>query len=286
MAGNCISGGAYVKAAREQADAIKNQATVEAALNIALALWQRNSSKSIASMQEAIAKRNVRLARQAYDHAKKFWDCRKSLVEWAFGEGKAPISSESLSLQYQEFGRKTMGEAYKAWERDADRHCLRSSDCLEARWKRFRAALDADLFSFGDRQAEARAQSLNDRRYARQLAALGLGKGIMTNVASFSQIHGDTGLSAGALLGGAINTGMTAVGYHMNRERISRWDGGPEVQRAPMGLEREVPKGYEVEVGRVEPDSPIKTCVKPTEEEQRRDPKAYGEYLRCMGLVK
>lgn len=289
-AGNCISGDAYVTAAQEQADAIRNQALVEVGVSTVLALWQRNSSKSIASMQEAIAKRNLRLAREAYEHAKEFWECRKELVEWAFGEAKYEIQSDELANQFKEFGRKTMDDAEQSWTDDVERHCLPLTPCHTSRWDRFSAALDADLVSFGDRQAEARAQTLNDRRYARRVAALALGKGIMTNVASFSELHGVAGLNAGALLGGAINSGMEALGYYMRRERTTQWDSSSETYRMPYRIPENIgttaaPVGYEVSVGTVK-DEPFDVCHEPTAEERRRNPEAYNEYLRCVGRYK
>lgn len=285
MACNCITNADYIAAAEKQARAIKNQAHAEAALNIALALWQRNSSKSIASMQHAIAKRNVKLAREAFDHAKKFWPCQKALVERAFGEAKATNQGKALALQYSGFGRKAMREGEDTWSRDAARHCIQVTACDTARWDRFGAALDADLISFGNRQGEARKQTLNDLRYARMVAALGLGKGIISNVASFSDLHGLAGTSAANLLGAAINSGTVALGLAMRRDRTVRWDGVVGNDRLPYEPQK-APEGYEVVVGTAK-DHPIEIeCPEPTEYDRKNKTQAYKDYLICKGLVK
>lgn len=290
-AGDCISGAAYVEAATDQANAIRTQAMIEAALNIAIALWQRNSSKSIANMQESIAKRNIRLAREAFEHAKKFWDCQKSIVNWAFGENKLQPDPFPRYSQYMNIGFREFFDGLEHWDEDVDRHCLpQNNDCEMTRWYCHEAAFVADLSSFAARQEEAQAQSLNDRRYSRQYSVLSLGKGFMNNVASFSQIHGVAGLSAGALLNGAINSGLQAVGYHLNRERVPRWDGSPDTYSLPYRTDREAsklgkPDGYEVTVGTVK-DEPIESCVMPSLEEQRRNPESYTEYLKCMGRIR
>lgn len=285
-AGNCIGNGDYINAARKQATAIRNQAHAEAALNIALALWQRNSSKSIASMQQAIAKRNIKLSQELFDHAKKFWPCQKAVVDLAFGETKATIQGDALAAQYRNFGRMSSRSGEDSWLRDAERHCVEVTECDTARWKRFESALDADLVSFGDRQAEARAQSLNDRRYDRQLAALGLGKGIIRNVASFADVHGVAGLSAASLLGAAINSGTEAVGYHMRRDRSPRWDGVVGNARLPYETKPKTPKEYEVIVGTAK-DEPIDVgCVEPSEYDRINKTQVYKDYLICKGLAK
>lgn len=285
MAGKCISNSAYMSAAQRQATAIKNQAHAEAALNIALALWQRNSSRSVASMQEAIAKRNIKLAREAFEHAKKFWPCQKAIVDLAFGESKASIQSSGLAAQFRGFGDKTLGEGRDQWYWEAKRHCIEITPCDEARWDRFVAATQADLISFGDRQAEARAQTLNDRRHDRMYSTLAMGKGIIRNVGSYSDISGAAGMSAAQLLGGAINSGLEAIGYHMNRERPTRWDGAADTPHMPHKNPSK-PEGYTVVVGTAK-DEPIEVgCPEPSDEDRRLRTSAYIEYLKCMGRVK
>lgn len=286
MACNCITNGDYIAAAEKQASAIKTQAYTETAINVALALWQRNTSKSIASMQHSIAKRNLRLSQELYNHAIKFWPCQKELVAEVFGNGLAPIQSEALANQYSGFGRKALNDGEDAWRREAKRHCIQITACDDARWARFAAASDADLISFGDRQAEARAQSLNDVRYSRMVAALGLGKGLVTNIESFSNVHGAAGMSAATLLGGAINSATSAIGFHLRRDRTQRWDGVVGNNRLPMEAKQETPKGYEVIIGTVK-DEPIEVgCIEPSEYDKRNRTQAYKDYLVCKGLAK
>ena len=49
---SCVTDMAYVSAATQQGKAIVTQAIVDAAIQVAVALWQRNSSTSISNMQK------------------------------------------------------------------------------------------------------------------------------------------------------------------------------------------------------------------------------------------
>lgn len=80
-----------------------------------------------------------------------------------------------------------------------------------------------DVGTFGARVAEARVDILNDRRYSRQYAALALGKGIITEVATYQALAGATKLSNGQIIAESINSGMAAVGFYMARETPAKW---------------------------------------------------------------
>ena len=69
----CISNDAYVKAAQKQADALKRQAKVDVAIQLGVALWQRNASKSISNMQNELADQQTKLAEEVQAHAESFW---------------------------------------------------------------------------------------------------------------------------------------------------------------------------------------------------------------------
>lgn len=250
-AGKCISGSAYMQAAQKQADAIRSQAHVEAALNIALALWQRNASQSITSMQEEIADRNVQLAENIFAHAIKFWPCQADLVDQTFGVGKTPINAEALSEQYSELGRQPMNDSESLWFSLRSQTCRSATGCEIAHFSNVRSLMQVDIENFGLRQAAARAQSLDDVRYARQYSALALGKGLIRDANSFHQAHAVAGLSAGALLTGAINSGAEAIGYHMRRNRNGqpKWDQASTTSRLPYRIDKDAglvksPEGY------------------------------------------
>lgn len=222
----CITNGAYIDAARDQADAIFNQALADTAIYAALALWQRNTSSSIANMQNEIANRQIKLAEQLHDHAKKFWDAEISLVNDAFGETKYNPQYAATSLQWGDIVDTTMRQARTDWLDTTRSWCLAPDLCDDARWQRNAQVARADLMSYADRQEEARAQIINDRRYARRYGVLGLGRDRLQSVPSFQQIGGTLGANAAGMLVGTINSALEAFGYYPARNAPERWGEG------------------------------------------------------------
>lgn len=222
-AGACIDDSDYVDAARRQGEAIVNDATTESLINAALALWQRNSSKSIAGMKNEIADRQLKLAEAIHEHAKKFWPYAKALVDDAFAETKAEPQHSALSSQFGGLVDVALRAARDDWRKTVVSMCLAPTACETARWNRVAQNVRADAMSFGDRQAEARADIINDRRYARQYSALALGKGILADVATFQSLAGNVGVSAAQILTDSINTGLSALGYANNRSGADGW---------------------------------------------------------------
>lgn len=219
----CIDNIAYIEAASKQATAITRQALADTAMQIALALWQRNSSASIVNMQTEIADRNVKMAEAVHSHAKKFWPAERAIVDDAFNEGKAQPQYDGTALAWGAIVDSSLRAGREDWLQTMREWCLPPSRCEDSRWRRNAELARADMLSFADRQEEARAEILNDRRYARQYAALGIGKGRLDIVRSFSDLSGTVGLQAGRALIGTINTGLEALGYSGSRIPARGW---------------------------------------------------------------
>lgn len=222
----CITNSDYIEAAQKQADAIRTQAMTDVAIQTALALWQRNSSLSISNMQDAIANRNMKLAEAVYAHAQNFWPIEKAIVDDAFSETKASPQYSSTSAQWSSILDDSLRKGRTDWIEEMKSRCIVPTDCEAARWDRAAQLARADILSFADRQSENRAEALNDQRYARQLAALGIGKGILQNVKSFSNLSGTAGMSAGKILADSINSGLMAYGYYTTDSKYEGWGHG------------------------------------------------------------
>lgn len=234
-AGNCIGDAAYVEAAQAQADAIVNTAILDTAIYVALSLWQRNSSKSIANMQDEIANRNMKLAEKVHEHAKLFWPYEKAIVDDAFSMAKIEVADYTgLGIGWSNIAKEAMQDAKKDWIDETRKMCLAPTKCEAARWDRATSNTTADYMSFGDRQAEARMETLNDLRFSRQYNALGLGKGILGNSDTFSSIHEAVGKSAGQILLDSVNSGLTALGYYRFREQPRQWARSAPGARMPF----------------------------------------------------
>lgn len=209
-----VKDSAYIQAAKDQADAMMQQAVIETAIMTALALWKRNSGSSIANMQQEIADRQTKLAERVHNHAKNFWPYEQAFVDDAFGIGKASAQYDAMALSWSDISDKAH-QAYKTKMQEAlsDR-CINLTSCESANWSRTRQSDRSNVMSFADRQAEGRMDALNDQRYARQYAALGLGRGYLSSLVGYQRVAGAAGGNARDLLLASINNGIEAYGYY------------------------------------------------------------------------
>lgn len=228
MADACVTNAAYVVAAREQAEAIVREATINAAISAALALWQRNSSESMANMQEEIAKRQVEMAERIHDHAKKFWPEEKEYVEEKFNKPKYTPQYFPTSEGWKQLSNDALTTGRDGWVRQMRSMCLPPTRCDDARWKRFAGMLNADTMSFAARQEEIRENAFNDQRYSDQYAALAMGKGILRETISFQQAAGSSGLAAAGTLTSLINTAAGALGFAFAYRSPKEWNIGSD----------------------------------------------------------
>lgn len=275
----CISNGAYITAAEDQASAIRNQAITDTLIYAALALWQRNSATSIANMQNEIADRQLKLAEAVHDHAKKFWPYEKAIVDDAFAMNKQTPQYGALSAQWAAIADDSLRTARTDWLQVMRDRCLAPTKCEAARWDRVAQTSRADIISFADRQAEARAEALNDQRYSIQYSALGLGHGILNEINSYSDLSGYAGMSAGGILANSINSGLEALGYYRTRNDAPGW--GSRAQVALSTAPYQPARGTtQPQVAPAAPPSP--NCGP---EPSSGDP-AWNDWNRCMGFQK
>lgn len=209
----CISNTAYTAAAGKQASAIITQASVDVAIQVALALWQRNSSKSINNMQIELADQQMELAEEIQAHASLYYPREAALVADAFSETKVEAQYVGLAGEWGNLLNQSLEAGRQTWLEVMDDACLAPSACEDARWQRNGQLAAADMISYAARQDESRSQVLNDRRYARQLAVLGLGKGQLGTLQGYQQIAMTAGAGASTMLMETVNSALNAYGY-------------------------------------------------------------------------
>lgn len=218
----CVTDIGYVAAAGAQAVGIKAKGLADIAIQIGVALWQRNASKSISNMQTDMADQQMRLAERVQAHAVLFWPEEAELVNDVFGEAKA-TAVYAQGTGWGDIAESTLAQARLVWLETSRQECFTPDRCDDARWQRNAAMNEVDLTSYGFRQAEARMEILNDRRYARQLAVLGLGKGLANTLTSYQSVSQFSGLSASSMLEAGINSALSEFGF--NRGYASVNDG-------------------------------------------------------------
>lgn len=226
MAGSgdkCISDAAYRSAATAQAGAIVEQATVDAAIAVALALYQRNSSRDITKLRNDIAADQVALAEATLAHAQAFWPQESQLVEDVFGEAKAVADYSTLTDQWRRLAESSMQAGREKWLAELRSQCRVAGGCAETRWQRNSKLAQADSISFAARQTEGRVETINDRRYETRFAVLKLGRGQVADIRGYQAVGLTTGAGASGFITGSINSALSAYGFYSAREQSPQW---------------------------------------------------------------
>lgn len=195
----------YVTAAEEQASAITQQWRVDVGIQLALALWDRKSSDMISGLQQKLADRQMRMAEEVHDHAKKFLPYEIKFVQEAMALGKFKPQYESTSEAWGGKVDADLGEARNDFNQMLADMCIPLGRCLDARWLREAGLRSADVRNYALRQEENRAQALNDQRYSWQYSALGLGKGKIQTIQSYAELSGTVGINAAKFLSAGLN---------------------------------------------------------------------------------
>ena len=222
----CISNEDYKIAAQQQATAMVGQAWADTAIQIGIALWQRNSSKSIKNMQIEIADRQMKLAEQVQAHAEIYWPKEKELVDDTFGVGKVNTQYVALATEFGLMADTSLAQGRTRWIDTMRSWCMAPSRCEDARWQRNSQVARSDMMSHAARQDESRTQILNDRRFARQYAVLKLGRGALDFLLSYQAIAQVSGAYAGQMLESTVNSALTAFGYYPTRHEQTGWGSG------------------------------------------------------------
>lgn len=223
MAKPCVTDEGYIQAATKAAEVIWQNGLTDIAITAALALAQRDARTAIADMQNEIAERQMELAEAAQAHAAAFFGEETDFVNDAFGIGVAAPERVPLAIGWGQFAYDANANARAAWLKASRSMCMPPTRCDDARWSFQVAKNVVDTTNHALRQAENRADALNDRRYARQYSALGLGQGKLHSAKSFAEVAGRAGASAGSMLASTINSGLELLGYSRTRNNFQRW---------------------------------------------------------------
>ena len=101
----CVGDIEYIAASGQQAAAIIQQAVTQAAIQAVIALWQRNASDSIATMQDEIAKEQMAMAEAIAAHVQSFWPELKQYIKDVFSITNTRIRLHRIkwSAKYNRF---------------------------------------------------------------------------------------------------------------------------------------------------------------------------------------
>lgn len=253
-----VTGSGYIQAAREQADAIRNQWVIDLAVETILTTATYKANRTISDMQENTASRNMDMAEYLHDHAKKFWNAEDAFVKEAFDNKKYKANYRGRGNDWGGKMDADLNEGRSDWLRDTQALCLPASTCYDARWQRNAGLRSADIRNYAFRQEENREQALNDQRYSWQYSALGLGQGKMLDLIRFEQAANINGAYATQFLVsglGVLGAGLQAWADTASPPTRLRPDMVQTYMNAPQPSQTVSPPP------RYEPE-PLKPCTK------------------------
>lgn len=198
----------------QQASAVY-EATKWAVIYAAVMKWQRNTNGQLTDIRAKLSDRRMRLAENVFEHAKKTWAAERAFVtDTLAAKANKPVYGTVFAVR--DIVERTWAEADARLDYLAMKTGTPVTRCDDIRVSSGMATADVDLEANAMRAAEARALQLDDRRFDRQLTALGLGKGKLRNAMSMAQLSGGREMSR-KFVESTINGGLGLWGYQDHR---------------------------------------------------------------------
>lgn len=221
----CIGDGPYIAAAGAQSALAVLETWTQIRIQKKLLEWQSDQRTQIADLRQMLADRRMLMAEQVLGHAQIGWNAERSFVNATMGEGR-----HSPQYAVADASSAAVEEAHQGADAGIDytlaKYGMAQSECDDQRVSRGMALARTDLISHQFRAAESRAIALNDRRFSRQLTALGMGHDILDQAMTIGQLGAGREIVRQALVG-TVNSAMQMWGYASKRWGPSGgWGGG------------------------------------------------------------
>lgn len=203
----------------QQASAVY-EASKWAVIYAAVMKWQRNTNGQLTDIRAKLAQRRVVLAENILEQAKKTWAAERAFVtDTMAAKTNKPVYGTVFAVR--DLVERSWAEADRQIDYAAMKTGTPVTRCDDIRASAGMAAADVDLEANAMRAAEARALQLDDRRFDRQLTALGLGRGKLRNAMTMAQLAGGREVSR-KFIEGTINGGLGLWGYQDHRWQSPR----------------------------------------------------------------
>lgn len=229
----CVTNDGYIAAAQKQADAIMVQAQVDVAIQVAMALWQRNTSSDVASMQEEIAKRHMVLAEAIQDHTEQFWPQEERLVNDAMDEATPSYSPQGFAVEATNNTLQLIPASESFASGQTTDQCIVFDEPYAVRIASHLRREATDMSSHWGREAVHINDTVGDRRFARQYQVLSMGRELIGDVISYNSAGGGAGVMAGGMLEGTLQGFADAVQYDGAARGPGQW--GAAIREALTG---------------------------------------------------
>lgn len=229
---NVITGEAYIKAACKQAKAIKREATIDAILMVLYSLFDLYVSNSITNLQEEIAHRQLVLAEELHAHTKEFWPYEDKFIDDAFDMPK-PCPQYGLAKAWSNTLEKDMENALTAFLYEADKNHITVTQCDVGAWDAEVGKYKSDISNYALRQAEARADALDDVRYNWRLVAVKLGRGLLGDTIGYNAAWSAVAVNPAMIMQGGLALVAAGIRHMADTTVTPRWQMPTQVY-APM----------------------------------------------------
>lgn len=227
-----ITGDAYIKAACKQAKAIKREATIDAVLMVLYSLFDLYVSNSITNLQEEIAHKQLVLAEELHAHTKEFWPYEDKFIDDAFDMPKA-CPQYGLAKAWSNALEKDMENALTAFLYETDRNHLAIAQCDVSAWDAEVGKYKSDISNYALRQAEARADALEDVRFNWRMAAVKLGRGLLGDTIGYNAAWSAVAVNPALIMQGGMALVATGIRHMADTTVTPRWEVPTQVY-APM----------------------------------------------------
>lgn len=229
---SCATNGGYIAGATAVSNAAKAMVAADLVVQAVLAIAQYKVLEDIAKDIHDLAERKYVLAEYIHKHFKNFWPKEKGFVDYAFGEAKHEFDDVPYGTKFYD---QANVQANKIDIYEAE---IFNNECLIpfGEWfgnnnystRSFVAMteLRADAATYGFRVSENRTEALNDRRFSRQYAALGLGKDVLGNINAYTNLAGSAQLTTDQFIVGSVNSAAEAFGYIRYQIKNDGWGNG------------------------------------------------------------
>lgn len=217
-AGICVEEAGYIGGAVLQSAAIVHDATMWAAVQSSMMLWQRHTNSKISDIRRDLADRRMSMAESALAHARLAWDKEKAMVADTMATTTAIPQYTKVNFAADAIERSWL-QTDAEFDRMSNKLGIFVTQNDDSRTSRGMAIALTDIMNNTMRAAEARALMLNDRRFSRQLAVLAVGHNKLMPAIKIGQLGEASANAVRNAFTSAFNMGMSTWGYEENRWR-------------------------------------------------------------------
>ena len=192
--------------------------TIQQVAAIAIVKKQISAAETIASRQAKLAERYLRISEELHGLWQSQYVCIEvKATNESCGEAYHTPQYEEQAGRYALSVKRQFQQAYEQLEQCLSPYCTGMRQLLTRDIAIEESRATADAVNYAYRYAEARAEALNDRRWAHMTQLIGLGRGLVTQGLSYAQAAGQLYSSLGNQAAASMAGAGKLLGYAFGR---------------------------------------------------------------------